>query len=373
MFLRDSFWTVLGARIASVPFRLFSRRAFVPPQKALILKPCCISQVMLATPLLAALSETYPQAQFDWAVSSWARAAVATNPRLSELVDTGQVGLPGQSRADVRDLIERLRVQGYDTCFIPSRSTLLSYIAWQAGIRQRVGLNENGRGFAHTVAVSSKNGQTHEAVRYLSLAAALGIEYPGQMEFYPTDRDRSMVTALLVDEIDWLGDRPLVLLHPGGAENPVRPDERKRWPVERFALLANHLARKVGVQLLLVGTEDERALVESVAGMSSADTPNLAGRLTLGQLGALAEMADLYIGNDAGSTHVAAAVGCPTLAIFGPSDPAVSGPYGTKGRVLALRPERVERPFSWEQGLMAEEVIGGAEGLLGVKVGLKKD
>lgn len=355
-----------------MPFRLLSRHAFVPPRKALILKPCCISQVMLATPLLAALSETYPQAQFDWAVSSWARPAVVTNPRLSELIDTGRVGLSGQSWADVRDLIDRLRAGQYDTCFIPSRSTLLSYIAWQAGIRQRVGLNQNGRGFAHTVAVSSKNGQTHEAVCYLSLAAAVGIELPAQMEFYPSDRDRSMVTALLVDEIDWLGDRPLVLLHPGGAENPIRPDTSKRWPVERFALLANHLARKVGVQLLLVGTDEDRPLVESVAGMSSADTPNLAGRLTLGQLGALAEMADLYIGNDAGSTHVAAAVGCPTLAIFGPSDPAVSGPYGTKGKVLALRPERVERPFSWEQELMPDKVIAGAEEMLGDKVGLKK-
>jgi lipopolysaccharide heptosyltransferase II len=369
MSLRDNFWTVLGANVASVPFRLFSRRAFVPPQKALILKPCCISQVMLATPLLAALSEMYPQARFDWAVSSWARPAVVTNPRLSELIDTGRVGLADQSRSDVRELIERIRAEQYDTCFVPSRSGLLSYVAWRAGIGQRVGLNVNGRGFAYTVPVGAKNGQMHEATRYLSLARALGIEYRAQMEFYPADRDRSMVTALLVDEIDWLGERPLVLLHPGGAENPVRPDKSKRWPVERFALLANHLARKVGVQLLLVGTEEDRALVESVAGLSSADTPNLAGRLTLGQLGALAEMADLYIGNDAGSTHVAAAVGCPTLAIFGPSDPAVSGPYGTKGRVMALRPKGVERPFSWEQGLMAEEVIAGAEGMLGVKVG----
>jgi ADP-heptose:LPS heptosyltransferase len=113
-------------------------------------------------------------------------------------------------------------------------------------------------------------------------------------------------------------------------------------------------------------------LAKSVAGLSSADTPNLAGRLSLGQLGALAEIADLYIGNDAGSTHVAAAVGCPTLAIFGPSDPAVSGPYGTKGKVMALRPEITEEPFSWEQGLMPEEVIAGAEEMLNVKVGEKK-
>jgi ADP-heptose:LPS heptosyltransferase len=141
--------------------------------------------------------------------------------------------------------------------------------------------------------------------------------------------------------------------------------------VERFALLANHLVRKMGVQLLIVGAESDRGLCNSVAGLSSVKTPNLAGRLTLGQLGALAEISDLYIGNDAGPTHIAAAVGCPTLAIFGPSDPAVSGPYATKGQVLALRPENIEEPFSWEQGLMPEEVIAGAEELLKIKVGEK--
>lgn len=371
MFLRDNFWTVLGARIASVPFRLFSRRPFERPEKILILKPCCISQVMLTTPLLAALSEAFPDAQIDWAVSNWARSAVVANPRLSELIDTGNVGMADQTRSAVRQLIERIREENYDTCFVPSRSTLLGYIAWQAGIKQRIGLNENGRGFAYTMAVPSKDDQMHEAAKYLSLATAVGIDHPAQMEFYPADRDRSIVTELLVDEIDWLGDRPLVLLHPGGAENPVRPNELKRWPVERFALLANHLVRKIGAQLLLVGAESDRTLCSSVAGLSSAKTSNLAGRLTLGQLGALAEIADLYIGNDAGTTHVAAAVGCPTLAIFGPSDPAVSGPYATKGRVLTLRPETIEEPFSWEQGLMPEDVIAGAEELLKMKVGEK--
>lgn len=367
MFLNDNFWTVLGARLASVPFRLFSRRAFDPPHKALILKPCCISQVLFTTPLLAALSETYPKTQFDWAVSSWARPAIIANPRLSELVDTGKVGLPGQTRSDAEALIEKIKAAQYDTIFVPSRSTLLSYIAWQADVPQRVGLNINGRGFAYTIPVSPNHSQEHEASRYLSLAEAVGIDHPVQMEFYPSDRDRSMVTELLVDEIDWLGDLPLVLLHPGGAENPVRTNHQKRWPVERFALLANHLARKVGVQLLLIGSDTDQALADSVAGLSLANTPNLAGRLTLGQLGALAEMADLYIGNDAGSTHVAAAVGCPTLALFGPSDPAVSGPFATKGKVMALRPKEVTKPFSWNQNLMPEEVIAAAEQLLEVK------
>src|SRR5690606_8735943 len=113
--MRDNALTVTLARAASLPFRLRPRRAFVPPRKAVILKPCCLSQVLLATPLLAALTETYPGAQFDWAVSDYARPAIAANERLSELVDSGRVGLPNSSWSDVRALIETLRERQYDT------------------------------------------------------------------------------------------------------------------------------------------------------------------------------------------------------------------------------------------------------------------
>lgn len=361
--MRDNALTVTLARAASLPFRLRARRAFVPPRKAVILKPCCLSQVLLATPLLAALSETYPGAQFDWAVSDYARPAIAANERLSELVDSGRVGLPNSSWSDVRALIETLRERQYDTAFIPSQSSVLALIAWQAGIPQRVGLSNGGRGFAHTLVVGPPPGEQHAATIYLSLARALGIDEPAHVEFHPSDRARTAMTALLVDEIDWLGDVPLVLMHPGGGHNPLQRDETRLWPASRFARLGNHLARQHDARLLIVGNTDDHARVGEVAGLISAPAVNLAGRLTLAELGALAEMADLYVGNDAGPTHVAAAVGCPTLAIFGPTNPAVSGPYATRGRVISLwRP--TDGPFSWDAGVTTEEAAAAADLLL---------
>jgi len=361
--MRDNALTVTLARAASLPFRLRSRRAFVPPRRAIILKPCCLSQVLLATPLLAALSETYPNTQFDWAVSAYARPAIAANTRLSELVDSGSVGLPDSSWSDVRALVERLRAGQYDTAFIPSRSSVLAFVAWRAGIPQRVGLSTGGRGFAHTVVVGPPPGEQHAATIYLSLARALGIDEPVHVEFHPSDRARTAMTALLVDEVDWLGDVPLVLMHPGGGRNPFQTDETRLWPVSRFARLGNHLVRQHNARLLIVGDTDDRARAAEVAGLISAPVVDLAGRLTLSELGALAEMADLYVGNDAGPTHVAAAVGCPTLAIFGPTNPAVSGPYATKGHVISLwRP--TDGPFSWEAGVTTEEAAAAADLLL---------
>jgi heptosyltransferase II len=358
---------MMAARLLRPAFRLRRSDPFAPPQKLLILKPCCLSQVMLATPLLAALSEAYPTVRIDWAVGEWTRPAVVGNPRLTELIDIGLDKWRDASWRDIRQVVERLRQEEYDTCFIPSRSSLLSLVAWWAGIPQRIGLHVDGRGFAHTVAVRPLPAARHEAAAYLSLAEAVGVDVAGarRMEFYPPDTARTAVTQRLVEELDWLGDRPLVVMHPGGGENPMRTDMRKRWPVERFARLGNHLARRHQAMVVVVGAEGERPLAVDVNGMMSTPTANLAGQLSLSELGALCEVADLYIGNDSGPTHIAAASGCPTLAIFGPSDPAVSAPYAPDGRVICLWRERViGETFTWEKGVTVEEAAETADRLL---------
>ncbi|MCP4357513.1 MAG: glycosyltransferase family 9 protein [Chloroflexi bacterium] len=362
-------FTTAAARMAGIPFRLFGRRPFTPPKKALILHPCCISQVILATPLLTVLSKAYPQTQFDWAVSDWARPAISGNPQLKELIRLGEAAVHQQSWSEIRELSDRLRQEKYDTCFIPGRSGILSYIAWQARIPQRIGINIQGRGFAHTLPVRPPTAERHAAAVYLSLAAAIGINTGPfsrlPLSFYPSDGARTAVTKRLIDELDWLGDVPLVILHPGGGHGSAFEDEAKRWPVERFVRLANHLVRKHNVRLLLVGSEADRPLAADIVGLIPVAAANWTGSVSLSEIGALGEMADLYVGNDTGSTHIAAAVGCPTIAIFGPSDPTISAPYGEEDKVVVLWREIVEeRPFTWQDGVSVNEVTKAADRLL---------
>ncbi len=338
-------------------------RDFVPPRRALILKPCCMSQVMLATPLLQVLRQAYPQARFDWAVSRWARPVVATHPGVAELVDSGQVGLPGCTLAALRTFAAELKARDYDTALIPSRSSALAAAARLAGIPQRIGLDDGGRGFAHTMRVRPPAGApTAEA--YLALAQALGLDVDGaRMEFFPTDEQRNAVFARLTEEIGWKGRRPIAILHPGGGRNPVRTDDRKRWPIERFALLGNFLARQCDALVLVAGSATDHTLSAGVAGIMSAPVLNLAGRIDLGELGALCELASLYVGNDAGPTHIAAAVGCPTVAIFGPNNPTFSRPHTPDEKLITLW-EPCDEEFSWEKGVSVEKVMRAAETLL---------
>jgi len=363
--VKENLLTVIAANLVGVPFRLFSPRSIEAPSKALILKPCSISQVMMATPLLSALSDAYPQASFDWASSDWARPAISGNPLVGGFVDTGRVLLADGTWDDVKALIERLRPEQYDTCFIPSRSAILSYVAWQAGIPQRIGLNASGRGFAQTLPVKLPKSEKQEAEVYLSLAESIGINAKPDMAFYPSDRDRSRMTGRLVEGIGWDGVMPLAVLHPGGGRNPVRMDESKRWPAERFALLGSQLMRKYGARVLLVGSEDSQELAETILGMISTPVVNLTGQLSLGELGALCEMADLYVGNDTGPTQIAVAMGCPTLAIFGPTDPSISGPWSSNGKVRILQAQRGAVQSSWE-GASADDAVLAARELLGL-------
>ncbi len=360
----EGFLTVAAANLARVLFKFRRRRLFDEPHKVLILKPCCISQVMLSTPLLKVLSQTYQEARFDWAIDRWSRPAVSGNPRINRIIDTGSIFRGERTRKELSQLIAKLKAGEYDTCFAPTRSALACYIAWRAGIPQRIGLDSSGRGFAYTIPVAVPDNSTNQAMINLRLAEAVGIDIDAGQEFYPSEQARIAITELLVDEMQWRGEQPLVIIHPGGGENPVTSDITKRWPVERFALFANRLGHELGVKIVFIGSESEQKLVNDTVGLMSAEVINIAGQLDLDQIGALAEVADLYVGNDAGATHVAAAVGCKTVAIYGPTNPLLTAPYATKGKVTVVAPKEISEPFDWDQGPTVAGVVAATTEIL---------
>jgi heptosyltransferase II len=339
--------------------RIQGYRPFAPPRKALILQPCCLGRVMQTTPLLAALSQSFPTARFDWAVSDWARQAVSNNSRLTRIILTGAGDIDQNTPAENHALQERLRSEGYDTCFIPGRSDNLEELARRAGIPQRISLNNRG--------LDREVTERRLALSLLALAGLVGVDQAilqtAEMEFEPPDRDRTAVTRWLVEEYDWLGDTPLVILHPGGGDNPEETDLNKRWPTERLARLANYLIKNHQARVILVGMDKERSLANQVAGMVSFPVINRVGKIGLGELGALCELAALYVGNDTGTTHVAAATGCPTLVIYGPTNPAIHGPHMVNGRVITLW-HAFREEFSWQNGVTLDEAVEAAESLL---------
>ena len=129
-------------------------------------------------------------------------------------------------------------------------------------------------------------------------------------------------------------DRPIVALCPGSTNSRA-----KRWPAERFAALADMLAEKVGAEVIIIGAGEELAVSEEVARATLSRPVVLTGKTDLAMTTAVLGVADLLVTNDTGPAHIAAAVGCPVVVIFGPTNPVTTRPYSPLAEVVQRPPD----------------------------------
>ena len=127
---------------------------------------------------------------------------------------------------------------------------------------------------------------------------------------------------LLTHQID--RQEPLVAIHPGS------PIPLKRWLPERYAELADWLIAQKRAQVLFVGVEDEISIITQVQGLMRGESINIAGKTTVTQLASILHSCNVFIGNDSGPMHLAAAVGTQTIGLYGPGDPTRFGPIGVQ-------------------------------------------
>jgi lipopolysaccharide heptosyltransferase II len=299
------------------------------PCRILIIKPCCLGDVLLTTPVIAALRDRFPQAVIDYAVGRHAAPAIAGHPEVRRRLDAG----PGAGR-DIRDLlglIRRMRAGRYDLCLVLERSPLFTILPWLAGIPARAGIDSSGRGFALNVRVPWDE-SLHEADLYLSVAGALGCSVKGHhLRFEPGPEATAAV------ERNWRDQdvhAPVVAIAPGGGANPGMDLPEKRWPAERFAALADRLHEDHGATILVLGGPADQATCTAMREAMRSPSLDLCGSAPFAERGALLRRCNLYIGNDSGPTHLAVAVDCPVVAIFGPTDVGLYGPYHARARAV---------------------------------------
>lgn len=326
------------------------RRA-VPVRRIVYLKPDHLGDVLLATPVLAELRAVFPTAQISALVGPWSRVVLAGNPHVDALL---VCPYPGFERAGQQPTVGKNSLYGWFRLFVrrlaaPARpySTLLRYaallrvgrydlaivgrddhwwgaaLALLAGIPRRVGFAvPECRPFL-TDALPW-NPSEHVTVQGLALVAASadtqrhgeGAQQPTR--FYPPAADSAWAA-------EWqtmhMAHEQFVVIHPGTG-GPT-----KHWHDVRWAAVANALA-DVGVQVVLTGGPGEEARVARVAVGMRTRPLLLAGKTTVGQLAALMGRAALVLGVDSGPLHLAAAMGVPTVHLYGPGDDARFGPWG---------------------------------------------
>jgi lipopolysaccharide heptosyltransferase II len=310
----------------------FRRRPAPPipaaPRSVLIIKPCCLGDVLLTTPLVAALRERWPESRITYATGAWSLPMVATSHHIDATITLPDHWTPGSLLATAREL----RRHTFEIVFVPERSPVFTLLAWLARIPVRVGLDSLGRGFAHTHPVPLPPGVTHEADLYSRLATHIGLDPPRRLFFFPDESSRESAAALVSQHR--ADNRPLVAIHPGGGQNPGMTLPRKRWFADRWAAVADALSRRHGAQVIIVGGPGDEEPAQAVADAMHESSIALVRRWNWGELAALIERCDLFLGHDTGMMHLAVAVDTPVVAVFGPSDPQVYGPYGERGAYI---------------------------------------
>ena len=339
--------TISGAAwLAGLPWRVRGRGPRLPMNdvrlgRIVVIKPCCVGDVLMATPTIAALRRSLPFSHIAAVVGEHSRPMLANNPRVNELIDA-----PAEMSA--RALARILRRGHFGAALVLDRSPLLNVAPYLARIPVRAGLDSDNRGLALTHPVPCPPGvRRHEVEWYLDVARALGVPAPrseSNLEFYPTEADRAAAGSILSEAGEEGSEAGYVALHVGGGSNPGMRLLSKRWRPDRWARIADWLAETFEATVLLVGgpgNEDREAAGVLKSALFPATRPyvvDLVGRLDWGQMGALIERCALFLGHDTGAMHLATAVRTPVVAVFGPSDPARYGPWDPSRRSVAVAP-----------------------------------
>lgn len=301
-------------------------------KRILIVNVNWVGDVIFSTPFIRAVREAYPEAYIACLLHPRCTEMLEGNPRLDEIIIYDEKGKHKGLIGKIK-LIMILRKKRFDTAFLLHRSFTKALITFLAGIPKRVGYPTKNREGILTKSVDGPDEAQHKVEYFLNIARAVNIR-PSDVsyEFVVNEAGRKFVKELLAKE--GIGDKdPVVVLCPGGNWDP------KRWPKENFASLGDLLSEKAGTRIIISGAAKDVALAESIQAIMKHRPVITAGKTTLKQLGALLERANLVVANDSGPMHIAVAVKARTIALFGPTSPLLTGPYG-KGnyRVMVGKP-----------------------------------
>ncbi len=320
---------------------LSTRYSALSTKRIVLILPCCIGDVILATPTLMALRRAYPQAHITWAVGTWSKGVIEHHPLLDAVIDTGSQALPVKSVGGFFQFVRQIRSGHFDLAVSLVRSPLMSAALLLSGIPNRAGLDSSRRGFGYTIrAPIDPNQPRHEADIYLDVPRALGLDVSGCVANVPvTPENRTSVkNELLKSNVT----ESFIVINPSGGRNPGMTMDSKRWPPANFAELANRLAKSLNTKIVLIGGPSDGDIVNAVVEKLEQPPITFVGSLSFGQIAALASLSFLYIGNDTGMTHLAAAAGARTVMILGPSDPIRYAPF-TPNSLALWKPTQVNQ------------------------------
>lgn len=306
-------------------------------KRILIVEVNWVGDVLFSTPFIKAVRDAYPDSHIACLLHPRTREMLESNPRVNEIIIYDEEGLHRGFLGKLR-LVRELKKRNFNTAFILHRSFTKAMLTYLAGIGERLGYATKLRRWILTKAIDEPVGDIHKVEYFLRLASAAGIQAGSRSyEFFIGDAAKGHVGKFLANA--GLGeDERFVVINPGGNWDP------KRWPKENFAKLSDLIAERFKVRIAITGSKKDIALARDIQNLMKARPVIAAGKTTMGELAAILERAVLVISNDSGPMHLAVAVGAKVVALFGPTSPDITGPYGGGNYMVISKNDRCEMP-----------------------------
>jgi len=295
--------------------------------RVLVWKLSALGDVILSTPSLRAIRRQFPQGRLTLAVGRAAYEVVARCPYLDDALIYDASGKDRGLRGAWR-FLRRLRQGRFDCSIDLQNSRKTHLLAWLAGIPVRVGFHRKWGGLLNRrvrlprVVLAPIAHQHH-------LLREAGWSVDGEaLELWPSPLDEARAARLL-DEAGMPRQRPLIGMHPGGSGRWLT----KRWDLARWIQLCRLLQRH-GADVVVTGGPEEQALAQTLRQALTPPPLIAIGQTSLMELACLVKRCRVFLTHDSAALHIAAAVGTPTVALFGPTDPRRHVPPTFAGVVL---------------------------------------
>ena len=295
---------------------------FTTIRRALVIKLRAVGDVVLSSVVLNNLRHALPHATLDVLTERASESVVRTHPAVSSVVVFDAKRMSGL------DLIRDIRRRRYDLVIDLFGNPRTALVTRLSGAPYRVGYRFRGRAYAYNLIAEPRGGSVHNTQFNLDALERLGVPIiDRRVHLFPSAGDRAYVDGFLSGA--GLAGATLVAINTGGGWYT------KRWGIDRFAALADRIAQTTGWKVILPWGPGQLEEVEQLK--SQMTTPAfIPPPTTLMQLTALFERTAWVVSNDSGPMHIAAAAGSHVLGIFGPTRPALQGPYG-EGNITVRR------------------------------------
>lgn len=308
------------------------------PLNILIVKLSAIGDVVHALPFLELLRKRFPRARIDWVVEEASSQLVEGHAALSRVIVSRRKYWQNNILKlnsllnllkQITHFINELRSCHYDLVIDLQGLLKSGILVGLSNGKRKIGMSgsREGASFFLNERPIPVSHEQHAIDRCLRVAEYLGCDASGWRGRIPVyEADRQSIDRILAS--GGVEKKPFVAI------NPMAKWQTKLWNPERFAVLADRIRDELGCEVVFTGSYSDRPVTRRIAQMMARPPLNLAGRTTLKELAYLYTRARLLITTDTGPMHVAVAMECPVVALFGPTAPWRTGPYGQGHRVI---------------------------------------